>query len=167
MSGFGDDLQKIKVGFLHVLEGATQLEQAATTVAQKVDAVADHLAQPATLERVAAASLGAALKAADREVNAAAARPARPDAQPTRAKNVIRCRRHGAHPWQRTIVCTTCGRVFQVLHAAAAHFAPEVCPCGAQLLPAPHVAPYSAAPICTLCFTGLTATGGRAVRRAT
>ena len=166
MSGFGDDLQKIKVGLLHVLEGATQLEQAATTVAQKVDAVADHLAQPATLERVAAASLGAALEAAGREANAAAARPARPDAQTTPAKNRIRCRQHGAHPWQRTIVCTTCGRVFQVLYPSAAHFAPEVCPCGVQLLPGQHVTPYSAAPICTVCFTGLAANGGRAVRRA-
>jgi hypothetical protein len=167
MSGFGDDLKKIKVGLLHVFEGATQIEQAATTVLQKVDAVADHLAQPATLERVAAASLGAAIEAAGREVNTAAARPARPETQAAAAKNVLRCRRHGEHPWQRTIVCTTCGRVFQVLHASAPHFAPEVCPCGVQLLPGQHVARYSAAPFCTPCFTGIAANGGRAVRRAT
>ena len=165
MSGFRDDLEKLKVGLVHVFEGATQLEQAATTVAQKVDAVADHLAQPATLERIAAASIGAALEATGLEVNAAAARPTRPDTPPTLAKNMIRCRRHGAHPWRRTIVCTTCGRVFQVLHASAAHFAPEVCPCGVQLLPRQHVASYSAAPICTPCFAGLAANGGRAVRR--
>jgi hypothetical protein len=165
MSGFGDDLQKVKVGLLHLFEGATQLEQAATAVLQKVDAVAAHLAEPATLERVAAASLGAAIEAAGREVSAAAARPVRPNSQSTQLKNVIRCRRHGAHPWQRTIVCTTCGRVFQVLHAWAAHFAPEVCPCGRQLLPGQHVAQYSAAPICTPCFTGLAASGERAVRR--
>ena len=167
MSGFSDDLNKIKVGLLHVFESATQLEQAATTVMQKAEAVADHMAAPATLERVAAASLSAAIDAAGREVNAAAAGPARPDAPASRAKNVIRCRQHGAHSWQGTIVCVACGRVFQMLRASAARFAPEVCPCGAQLLPGPHVAPYSGAPICTPCFTGLAAAGGRAVRRAT
>lgn len=165
MSGLGDDLQKAKVGLFHVLEGATQLEQAATAVVQKVDAVAGHMAEPATLGRVAAAGIGAALEAAGREVKAAAARPPRPESPPAPPRNVLRCRRHGEHPWQRTIVCTACGRVFQVLHASAAHFAPEVCPCGVQLLPGPHVARHSATPICTPCFTGIAATGGRAVRR--
>jgi hypothetical protein len=165
MSGLGDDLQKAKAGLFQVLEGATQLEQAATAVAKKVDAVASHLAEPATLGRVATASLGAAIEAAGREVTAAAARPPRPASPPTPPKNVIRCRSHGEQPWQRTIVCTACGRVFQVLHASAAHFASEVCPCGVQLLPGLRVARYSAAPICTLCFTGIAASGERAVRR--
>lgn len=166
MSGLGDDLQKAKAGLLHVLEGATQLEQAATAVAKKVDAFADHLAEPAMLHRVASASLDAAIDAAGREVKAAAARPPRPASPPKPPRNVLRCRRHGEHPWQRTIVCTACGRVFQVLHASAAHFAPEVCPCGVQLLPGLRVARYSAAPICTPCFTGIAENGGRAVRRA-
>lgn len=165
MSKLGDDLQQAKAGLLQVLEGATQLEQAATAVAKKVDAVASHLAEPATLGRVATASLGAAIDAAGREVMAAAARPPRPASPPTPPTNVIRCRSHGEQPWRRTIVCTACGRVFQVLHASAAHFAPEVCLCGVQLLPGLRVARYSAAPICTLCFTGIAATGGRAVRR--
>ena len=165
MSRLGEDLQKAKVGLLHVIEGATQLEQAATAVVQKVDAVAGHLAEPETLGRVAAAGLGAALAAAGREVHAAATRPPRPASSPTPARNVIRCRRHGEQPWERTIVCTACGRVFQVLQASAAHFAPEVCPCGVQLLPGRDVARYSAAPICTPCFAGIATTGGRAVRR--
>jgi hypothetical protein len=163
MSRLGDDLNKAKVGLLHVLEGATQLEQAATAVVQKVDAVADHLAEPETFGRVAAAGLGAALAAAGREVQVAAAKPPRP-ASPS-PKIVIRCRRHGEQPWERTIVCTACGRVFQVLNASAAHFAPEACPCGVRLLPAPDVARHSATAICTPCFTGIAASGGRAVRR--
>ena len=163
MSGLGDDLQKAKAGLFQVLEGATQLEQAATAVAKKVDAVASHLAEPAMLGRVATASLGAAIEAAGREVTAAAARSPRPATPP---KNVLRCRRHGEQPWQRTIVCTDCGRVFQVLHASAAHFAPEVCLCGVQLLPGREVARFSAAPICTPCFAGIAASGGRAMRRA-
>jgi hypothetical protein len=166
MSGLGDDLQKAKAGLFQVLEGATQLEHAATAVATKVDAVANHLAEPATLGRVATASLGAAIDAARREVTSAAARPPRPASPPTAAKNVLRCRRHGEHPWQGTIVCTACGRVFQVLHASAAHFAPDACPCGVQLLPGLRVARYRAAPICTPCFTGIAESGGRAVRRA-
>ena len=165
MTRLGDDLQKAKVGLLHVLEGATQLEQAATAVVQKVDAVAGHLAAPETLGRVAAAGLGAALAAAGREVQAAAAKPPRPASPPPPPRNVTRCRRHGEQPWERTIVCKTCGRVFQVLNASAAHFAPEACPCGVRLLPAPHVARHSATPICTPCFTGIAASGGRAVRR--
>ena len=166
MSRLGDDLQKAKVGLLHVLEGATQLEQAATAVVEKVDAVAGHLAEPETLGRVAAAGLGAALAAAGREVQAAAAKPPRPASpSPPPPRNVTGCRRHGEQPWERTIVCTACGRVFQVLYASAAHFAPEVCPCGVQLLPAPHVTRHSATPICTPCFTGIAASGGRAVRR--
>jgi hypothetical protein len=165
MSGLGDDLHKAKVGLFHVLEGATQFEQAATSVVQKVDAVAGHLAEPGTLGRVAAAGLSAALAAAGREVQTAAARPSRPASPPASPRNVVRCRRHGEQPWQRTIVCTACGRVFQVLNASAAHFAPEVCPCGVQLLPGPHVGHHSATPICTSCFTAIAATGGRAVRR--
>ncbi|MEO5727861.1 MAG: hypothetical protein ABI134_16230 [Byssovorax sp.] len=167
MSRLGDDLQKAKVGLLHVLDGATQLEQAATAVVQKVDAVAGHLAAPETLGRVAAAGLGAALAAAGREVQIAAATPPPPTSRPPRPppRNVTGCRRHGEQPWARTIVCTACGRVFQVLDASAAHFAPEVCPCGVQLLPAPHVTRHSATPICTPCFTGIAASGGRAVRR--
>jgi hypothetical protein len=165
MSRLGDDLQKAKVGLLHVLDGATQLEQAATAVVQKVDAIAGHLAEPETLGRVAAAGLGAALAAAGREVQTAAAKPPPPASPPPSPRNVTGCRRHGEQPWERTIVCTACGRVFQVLHASAAHFAPEVCPCGVQLLPAPHVARHSATPICTPCFTGIAASGGRAVRR--
>ena len=165
MSRLGDDLQKAKVGLLHVLEGATQLEQAATAVVQKVDAVAGHLAEPETLGRVAAAGLGAALAAAGREVQTAAAKPPPPASPPPSPRDVTGCRRHGEQPWERTIVCTACGRVFQVLLASAAHFAPEVCPCGVQLLPAPHVARHSATPICTPCFTGIAASGGRAVRR--
>ncbi len=162
MSGLGDDLLKAKAGLLQVLEGATQLEQAATAVATKVDAVANHLAEPATLGRVATASFGVAIEAAGREMKVAATKPAPPESPPP---NVIRCRRHGEHPWQRTIVCTACGRVFQVLDASAAHFAPDVCPCGVQLLPELRIARSSAAPICTLCFTGIAASGGRAVRR--
>src|SRR5512132_2834600 len=166
MSRLGEDLQRAKVGLLHVLEGATQLEHAATAVVQKVDAVAGHLAAPQTLGRVAAAGLGAALAAAGREAQAAAAKPpppaSRPPAPPPR--NVTGCRRHGEQPWERTIVCTACGRVFQVLQASAAHFAPGVCPCGVQLLPGPDVAQHSATPICTPCFTGIAASGGRAVR---
>lgn len=165
MSGLGDDLEKAKVGLLHVLNGATQLEHAATSVVQKVETVVGHLAEPATLGRVAAAGLSAALAAAGREVQAVAARPPRPEAPPTSPRNVVRCRRHGEQPWQRTIVCTACGRVFQVLNASAVHFAPEVCPCGVQLLPGPDVAHSSAAPICTPCFTAVAAAGGRAVRR--
>jgi hypothetical protein len=169
MSRLGEDLQKAKVGLLHVLEGATQLEQAATAVVQKVDAVAGHLTEPETLGRVAAAGLGAALAAAGREVQAAAAKPPRPASPPPPPppppRNVTGCRWHGEQPWERTIVCTACGRVFQVLHASAAHFAPAVCPCGVQLLPAPHIARHSATPICTACFTGIAATGGRAMRR--
>lgn len=165
MSRLGDDLQKAKVGLLHVLEGATQLEQAATAVAQKVDAVAGHLAEPETLGRVATAGLGAALTAAGREVQAAAAKPPPPASPRSPPRNVTGCRRHGEQPWERTIVCTACGRVFQVLHASAAHFAPEVCPCGVRLLPGLHVARHSATPICTPCFTGIAASGGRAVRR--
>jgi hypothetical protein len=165
MSRFSDDLQKAKVGLLHVLEGATQLEQAATAVVQKVDAVAGHLAEPETLGRVAAAGLGAVLAAAGREVQAAAAKPPRPASSPPPPRNVTRCRRHGEQPWGRTIVCTACGRVFQVLNASAAHFAPEVCPCDVQLLPGPHVAHYSATAICTPCFARIATSGGRAVRR--
>ena len=167
MSRLGEDLQKAKDGLAHVLEGATQLEQAATAVVQKVDAIAGHLAESETLGRVAAAGLSAALTAAGREVQAAAAKPPRPASPPPPPppRNIIRCRQHGEQPWERTIVCTTCGRVFQVLHASEAHFAPEVCPCGVQLLPGHHVARHSASPICTPCFTGIAASGGRAVRR--
>jgi hypothetical protein len=160
MSGLGDDLKQAKVGLFQLLEGATQLEQAATSIVQKVEAVADHLTEPGTLGRVAAAGVGAVLEAAGREVQAAAARPPRPA-----SRNVLRCRAHGAQPWEQTIVCTACGRVFQVRNASAAHFAPAICPCGAQLLPGPHVARHSATPICTPCFTGIAASGGRAVRR--
>ena len=163
MSRLGEDLQKAKVGLLHVLEGATQLEQVVTAVVQKVDVVAGHLAEPETLGRVAAAGLGAALAVAGREVQAAAAKPPQPASPPPR--NVTRCRRHGEQPWERTIVCTGCGRVFQVLNASAAHFAPEACPCGVRLLPGPLVARHSATPICTPCFTGIAASSGRAVRR--
>jgi hypothetical protein len=165
MSKLGDDLQQAKAGLFQVLEGAAQLEHAVTAVAEKVDAVAGRLAEPATLGRVAAASLGAAIEAAGREAKAAMSRPPQSKSPPTPPKNVLRCRSHGEQPWQRTIVCTACGRVFQVLHASTAHFAPEVCPCGVQLLPGLRVARYSAVPICTLCFTGIAATGGRAVRR--
>jgi hypothetical protein len=165
-SGLGDDLQRAKVGLCHVLEGATQIEHAATAVAQKIDAIAGHLTEPETLGRVAAAGLGAVLAAAGREMQTAAARPPRPASSSTPPRTLLRCRQHGEQPWQRTIVCTACGRVFQVDHAAAAHFAPEVCPCGAQLLPAPNVARHSATRICTPCFTRIAATGGRAVRRA-
>ena len=165
MSGLKDDLQRAKVGLIQVLEGATQLEQAATSVVQKVDAVIGHMTEPRTLERVAAAGIVAALEAAGCEVQAAAASFPRPASPPAPPRNVLRCRRHGEQPWQQTIVCTTCGRVFQVFNASAAHFAPEVCPCGVQLLPGPHVVRHSATPICTPCFTAIAATGGRAVRR--
>jgi hypothetical protein len=165
MSGLDEDLKKAKDGLVQLLTGVTQIEQATTTVVQKIEAVAGHLAEPGTLGRVAATGLGAALEAAGREVQAAAAQPPRATApRPPPPSNVLQCRRHGEKPWQRTIVCTACGRVFQVLHAAAAHFAPEVCPCGVQLLPGLDVA-YSAAPICTSCFTGIATSGGRAVRR--
>ena len=51
MSRLGDDLQKAKVGLLHVLEGATQLEQAATAVVWRSQRRSDGWRRRASVQR--------------------------------------------------------------------------------------------------------------------
>ena len=77
-------------------------------------------------------------------------------------ERLIQCDDHGSEPWQRTVMCNKCGRVYQVVREAeafvpicpAARRAPERCDCGAKL------AGGSAVPICSGCFAELAAAGG-------
>jgi hypothetical protein len=149
-------------GLRTLVDGARRVRRAVPGVLAAFDGVVDQLADPAAVDRVVSAGVGAVARAVVHEVRAGAARPPRPPApEPAPPLNVLFCRLHGEHPWKGTIVCTAahdCGRVYQVLDATAAHAAPIRCPCGA-------VTTTSCKPICSVCFEGIVASGGRAVRR--
>lgn len=157
-----DDSRDLFDGLRQVLAGADQVRRAAPSVLGAIDQVVEQLVDPATVQRVAAAGLGAVAQALGDEARAAAARP-----HPA-APNHLPCRRHGEQPYEGTLVCTAegCGRVYQVRDAGGAHFAPAICPCGVQLLPGPG-AQHSGKGICSVCAKNIWAKGERAVRRTT
>ena len=78
---------------------------------------------------------------------------------------LLRCRTHGKAPWRLTIVCATCGRVYQAVPegqtfepiCAEAVRASEFCVCGDRL---PN---GSARAICTACFKERAAAAGGGV----
>ena len=82
--------------------------------------------------------------------------------EPAPAPAVTHCERHQEQPWRGTLLCGVCRRVFQVTDPRATRFAPERCPCGAQLLPetGPRPQPCAARPLCGVCFRDASATGG-------
>jgi hypothetical protein len=164
-----DDLRTGLGALVQVLEGVGELERAARSVLTNADTIAAHVGDPATIGRIAAAGLGAALHAVRQEVQAAATTPrlvatTGPATDGARS-NVLRCRTHGVLPWTGTIVCWRSGHVFQVLDRTAPRFASNDCPCGLRLMPGASGETFSAEPICSGCFVGIAASGGRAVKR--
>jgi hypothetical protein len=174
MGTLAEDFRAAVGGVVQVAEGLRALDQATTSVFAQVDGVVEHMTAPATAARVASAGLDAVLTAAASEVRAGAARPRQPPASPAppapppkaTAPNVLRCRLHGEHRWAGTIVCAACGHVYQVLDPHKPRHAPETCPCGVRLMPPgkPDGAPPSAVPICSVCFVGIAAGTGIAVK---
>jgi hypothetical protein len=50
-------------------------------------------------------------------------------------ERLVDCRSHGRKRWQGHIVCEACGRKFSTHDPALPTHAPEVCGCGARLMP--------------------------------
>jgi hypothetical protein len=48
----------------------------------------------------------------------------------------MKCGTHGKKPWKGTIVCSACNLPWQMLDEHGPYYAPRVCTCGAQLMPA-------------------------------
>lgn len=78
------------------------------------------------------------------------------------------CKRHGIHRWAHTIVCTCCGRVYQLENSQMPRYAPAACECGVRLLPPakPDGQPFSGEQICSVCYVDIVADGGIAQRGA-
>jgi len=165
--------------FLALLHGATQVAEGLGTVADAagpvlatVDGVVNHLATPATLERVAGAAVAAAAGAVVAEARAGAemrSKPAAPPVEPTVEPATVRCSRHGEQEWHGTIACKNCGLVYQLHYPDAPLHAPDRCACGARLRPAAadeggSVEPVCAGVLCTSCFVAIARKGARAVR---
>jgi hypothetical protein len=112
------------------------------------------MATPATLERAIVAGVAAAATTLGQEA-ARVAVAARTRTTSSGSGRRVHCDRHGTHLWLATIVCANCRRVFQMADEQGERFAPEVCLCRSQLLPAPEgkrPQPYSARVCCTPCF---------------
>jgi hypothetical protein len=147
-----DDLREIVGAGAEILDGVQRVTHAASAAADTLDGVLDHLGQPEMVERIVTATASAAVTAATHAVRVGASRPAslKPPAAPA-AVNQLQCPEHGITEWQGTIVCKACGRVFQVADCDAPHAAPELCTCGAKLLPSTREGKERGTPICSTC----------------
>jgi len=150
-------------GLRQTVEGLAAVKAAIPGVLSAIAGVVNHLVDPETVGRVVSAGVGSGVQRLVDEARAAAARPPPAPAAPP---NHIVCSRHGIHPYESTLVCTVerCGRVWQVRDVSLPHFAPNVCLCGAQLLPFGSQ-PHTGKPICSVCAVRIWARNGRAVPR--
>jgi len=152
MSGIGDDVRRGANAFAQLLDDADQLEQAVTSVAGKVERAVGHLADRGTQQRILRAGVGAAAEAAAHEARVGTAKPPPPARAVTRRTT---CPRHGDQLWNGTLACKGCGTVFQVFHRDGPRYAEETCPCcDARVTRAKE--------ICSGCYPGIVASGGRA-----
>jgi hypothetical protein len=64
------------------------------------------------------------------------------------------CDTHGSTPWNGTVVCEECERVYSTHDEKLPTHAPIVCACGAQLMPdrAARKQEFSARAVCSPCF---------------
>lgn len=87
---------------------------------------------------------------------------------PDKGLKNLRCDTHGRIPWQLTIACGGCGRIYQIVPdgqvftplCPGAVPAPAKCECGKRLPPEPGVpggGVFWGRPVCTDCFKNLVA----------
>jgi hypothetical protein len=150
MSGI-DDLRDLVGAGAQILDGVQRAKRAARSVAESVDDIVEQLRQPETVAQLVTAAATAAADAATNEANVGTSRRARPKAPAPAAVNHLQCPKHGITEWQGTIVCKDCGRVFQIADRSAPHAAPELCTCGAKLLPSTREGKERGTPICSTC----------------
>jgi hypothetical protein len=151
MSGI-DDLRDLLGAGAQILDGVQRATHAASATAETVVDVLERRGQPETVARIVTAAATAAADAATNEAKVGASRPPRAKAPAAPAAvNQLQCPEHGIRDWQGTIVCKDCGRVFQVANRHAPHAAPEMCTCGAKLLPSTRGGKEHGTPICSTC----------------
>ena len=65
----------------------------------------------------------------------------------------LRCGIHGKKPWKGTIVCSACSLPWQMLDERGPYYAPRVCTCGAQLVPAgAEDKTFTGRTVCNTCW---------------